>query len=248
MTEEQTPEEPTQTVQPAAPERVEPMPDNPSLVTTFETLLKSPVSLMNALLGGGDGSTRLVRNLVITTVACLVVFGFVVGTHAMGTQLWAAPLKITFGMLAAGLICLPSLYIFSCLNGLDVKISAVAGVMFATICLMSLLLLGFTPVIWIFAQSTHSVAFMGALGLAFWSIAAFFGLGLINKTADHLGVENRSHLTVWMGIFILVALQMSTSLRPIVGESDDFFTNEKKFFLTHWAGQMQISTSGSTDY
>ncbi|MCP5120367.1 MAG: hypothetical protein GY953_56955, partial [bacterium] len=81
MTEEQTPEKPTpeeqaQPVPPVAPERIEPMPENPGLVTTFETLLKNPVALMNSLLGGGGGSTFIVRNLVITTVACLVVFGF----------------------------------------------------------------------------------------------------------------------------------------------------------------------------
>ena len=134
---------------PGSAESFEPMPDNPGLVITFETLLKKPVMLVDALLRGDD-SGKIVRNLIITAVACLAVFGLVVGTYSMGTQLWAAPLKITLGMLVAGLICLPSLYIFSCLNGLDVKISTAAGVLFATICLTSLLLLGFTPVVWIF--------------------------------------------------------------------------------------------------
>ena len=102
----------------------------------------------------------------------------------------------------------------------------------------SLLLLGFTPVIWIFSQSTNSIAFMGALALVFWAISIYFGLGVIAKTADHLGMERRSHLAVWMTIFILVGLQMTTSLRPIVGQSDRFLSTEKKFFLTHWAEQV----------
>ena len=221
-----------------APEPLGALPDDPGMVLTFETLLKKPVMLVDAMIKG-KGSGGIVRNLVITAVACLLVFGLVIGTYSMGAQLWAAPLKITLGMLVAGLICLPSLYIFSCLNGLDIKISAAAGVLFAMICLMSLLLLGFTPVVWIFSQSTNSIAFMGALGLVFWAIAAFFGLGVLSKTADYLGMEKRSHLIVWMGIFILVALQMSTSLRPIVGESDRFLTSEKKFFLTHWSEQIQ---------
>ena len=228
---------------PGSAESFEPMPDNPGLVITFETLLKKPVMLVDALLRGDD-SGKIVRNLIITAVACLAVFGLVVGTYSMGTQLWAAPLKITLGMLVAGLICLPSLYIFSCLNGLDVKISTAAGVLFATICLTSLLLLGFTPVVWIFSQSTNSITFMGALALVFWAVATFFGFGVITQTANYLGLDRRSHLLVWMGIFILVALQMTTSLRPIVGESEQFLSTEKKFFLDHWSEQLQGESRG----
>jgi len=33
---------------------------------------------------------------------------------------------------------------------------------------------------------------------------------------------------------MLVVLQMTTALRPIVGRADTFIPEEKKFFLTHW--------------
>lgn len=118
--------------------------------------------------------------------------------------------------------------------------------MFACIGMISLLLLGFTPVIWIFAQSINSIAFMGALALFFWMIDAYFGLGILSKTARFPGIEHRSHLTIWMGIFVLVVLQMSTSLRPIVGKFDQFLTNEKKFFLTHWFEQLEHGVTGRT--
>ena len=219
-------------------EPIEPMPDNPGLVTTFETLLKKPVTLVDAMLKG-DASGKIVTNLIITAVGSLAVFGLIIGTVSMGAQLWAAPLKISLGMLVAGLICLPSLYIFACLNGLDVKISSAAGVLFAMICMTALLLLGFAPVVWIFSQSTNSIVFMGGLALAFWAVAIYFGLGVLSRTAEHLGMKGRSHLVVWMGIFIMVGLQMTTSLRPIVGKSDKFFTTEKKFFLTHWTEQVE---------
>ena len=223
---------------PASPPKIEPMPEDPSVALTFETLLKNPLQLLDAFVRGGSPA-KLLRNLAFTSVGCLAIFGFILGTHATGTQLWAAPLKITLGTFAAGLICLPSLYIFSCLNGLDIKLSAAAGILFATICMIALLLLGFAPVLWIFSQSTESVVFMGGLALAFWAVAAFFGLGLISRVAAHLGAGRRGNLVVWMGIFVLVALQMSTSLRPIVGTSERLLPAEKKFFLTHWAEQME---------
>ena len=225
------------------PKETETVPENPGLVATFDLLLKKPIALVDALVKG-QRSAKLVRNLIITTVLCLAVFGLIIGTFSMGTQLWAAPLKITLGMIISGIICLPSLYIFSCLNGLDIKISSAMGVMFSCICMISMLLLGFSPVIWIFSQSTESIVFMGGLALFFWAIAAYFGLGLLTKTANYLGVANRSHLVVWMGIFVLVVLQMSTSLRPIVGTSTDLLTTEKKFFLTHWFEQLGNAPGG----
>ena len=41
-------------------------------------------------------------------------------------------------------------------------------------------------------------------------------------------------LTTWVVIFLLVCLQMTTALRPILGTSTTFFPAEKKFFLGHW--------------
>jgi hypothetical protein len=38
--------------------------------------------------------------------------------------------------------------------------------------------------------------------------------------------------------FVIVSLQMMTTLRPIVGTSRTFFPTEKKFFLAHWFESM----------
>ena len=46
-----------------------------------------------------------------------------------------------------------------------------------------------------------------------------------------MGMTNTGHLLVWCLIFLLVTVQMTTTLRPIVGESDALFNfEEKKFF------------------
>jgi len=41
-------------------------------------------------------------------------------------------------------------------------------------------------------------------------------------------------LRIWTVIFILVMIQMTTALRPLVGRSESFLPGEKKFFLDHW--------------
>ncbi|HEY1122170.1 MAG TPA: hypothetical protein VGE67_11245, partial [Haloferula sp.] len=101
--------------QPQPTPRVEPpLPETLNLRSLFEALLRSPRALVRRLADPGHGA--LIPFLVLAVLS-LIVFGAVLGSFAMGTQMWAAPLKITAGLLIAGVICYPSLYIFSCLAG-----------------------------------------------------------------------------------------------------------------------------------
>ncbi|MGY8643439.1 MAG: hypothetical protein ACKVJU_20380 [Verrucomicrobiales bacterium] len=211
--------------------------DKPAtLPNTIDALLKKPASVLHDLQNGNFG--KVSANLLITALICLGVFGFILGLFSGEKQLWSAPAKVVLGVGISGLITLPSLYIFSCLNGLDVSFKSVAGVLASSLTLVSLLLIGLAPVSWIFTQSTDSKVIVGFLTLVFWTIALGFGLSLIFKAARIMGVKNRAHLAIWALIFTVVTLQMSTSLRPIIGKADTFLPTEKKFFLTHWFDEM----------
>src|SRR5207248_11363478 len=111
----------------------------------------------------------------------------------------------------------------------------VTGALFAAVSLGALLLIGFAPVAWSFSQSTDSVALIAALHIGLWAIGIMFGLRLLEAMRTLLGRSARTHLKFWSVIFIIVCLQMMTTLRPIVGTSDHLLPTEKKFFLAHWA-------------
>jgi hypothetical protein len=172
----------------------------------------------------------------------MALYGIVVGSFSGGTQIWIAPTKIALGTLFSVLICLPSLYIFACLSGIDAHFRTVSGVLFAAVSLGALLLIGFAPVAWIFSQSTDSIAFIACLHLGFWGIGIGFGLRLIQGMGLLLNRSARDHIKLWSLIFVVVCLQMMTSLRPIIGTSASFLPREKKFFLAHW-----FETLGSAD-
>ncbi len=206
-----------------------------------DALLKRPLELL-AHFKTGKGALVGIY-LLFSAIFCLLLFGLIVGWFSYEKdnadalrQLWAAPAKITVGLLLSAVICLPSLYIFGCLSGLDLRLGSTIGVLVAAITLAALLLMGFTPVVWIFAQSTDSSVFMGFLLICFWCIALFFAAWLIFKASTILGGNSKGHLVVWVGIFALVTLQMSTTLRPIIGTSPDLLpgTVDKMFFLEHW--------------
>lgn len=204
----------------------------PGVVAAIESILRQPRRVMYQL--RQSGSNRLIAGMVFVAVLCSIIYGVVVGAFSGGTQLWAAPAKVAAGLLISALICLPSLYIFACLSGSQARLAEVVGLVAGLTMLMTILLIGFAPVAWVFSQSTESVTAMGALHLAFWFIATYFGLRFLN--AGFSAREDRSGggIKVWMAIFILVMLQMTTAVRPLVGTSDTLLPREKKFFVSHW--------------
>lgn len=215
----------------------EPMPEPPNPASILETLLKHPGRIMHELQHRPTASLPVW--LLVLGLFGMALYGLVVGTLSGGTQLWVAPAKMALGTLLAMIICLPSLYIFICLDGVEARIRTVSGLLFAAVCLAAVLLIGFAPVGWIFSQSTDSVPLMGALHLLFWLIAVGFGLRMLNAVGALFGGGRRMHLRIWNLIFVLVCLQMTATLRPIIGTSDAFLPREKKFFIAHWIDSMK---------
>lgn len=215
----------------------EPMPEPPNPATILETLLKHPGRIMHELHHRSTASLPVW--LLLLGLLGMALYGLVIGTLSGGTQLLVAPAKMALGTLLAMIICLPSLYIFICLDGVEARIRTVSGLLFAAVCLAALLLIGFAPVGWIFSQSTDSIPLMGALHLLFWLIAVGFGLRMLNAAGALFGSGRRMHVRLWNLIFVLVCLQMTATLRPIIGTSDMFLPREKKFFIAHWIDSMK---------
>jgi hypothetical protein len=217
---------------PLPPPLEPPLPERLDFRTLFESLLRQPTALARRL---GDPEHKAALKLGALALGSAAVFGLVLGTFAMHEQIWAAPVKITAGLLVAGLICFPSLYIFGLLSGARVSAAHLSAILAGTLALAGLLLLGFAPAIWIFTQSTNSLGFMGMLALSAWGVSLGFGIGFLSRALAASGATKSAPFFVWSVIFILVTLQMTTSLRPILGRSDKFLTTEKRFFLQHWA-------------
>jgi hypothetical protein len=203
-----------------------------SPIGAVEAILRQPRRLVCQLREPGSGP--LIGGMLLVAMLCSLVYGVVVGTFSMGEQLWAAPLKVAAGLMISALICLPSLYIFTCLSGSQARLAEMCGLLAGLLMLMTILLIGFAPVAWLFSQSTQSVAWMGFLHLLFWFIATFFGLRFLQAGFSHSQARSHAGLYTWIVIFLLVALQMTTALRPLVGKAETFLPTEKMFFVTHW--------------
>lgn len=236
------PEEPEATpslepVDESNPVQPPPLPEiDPSYAGVIDGLLKRPALLLDAVQSGRV--TAILGRILVLTACCLGVFGLILGWVSGGAQFWLAPVKILAGVALSGLITLPSLYIFSCLNGHEISLKAVAGVLASCLALVGLLLVGLAPVLWVFVQSSESLPFLGFLALAFWAVALAFGLTLIFRTKAVKTAGRSAFLKIWVMIFVLVTLQMSTSLRPIIGTAETILPKEKRFFLVHWVDEI----------
>lgn len=204
------------------------------IVAAIESILRQPKRVQNAL--RQQGAMGVIGAMVLVAVICALLYGVVVGTFSGKTQLWIAPLKIAGGLLVASIICLPSLYIFACLSGSRAKLSEMAGLVAGMLLLMTLLLIGFAPVAGLFSTSTKSLCWMGFLHLIFWGIATIFGMRFLGAGFAGTQAKSQAGLRVWGVIFVLVCLQLTTVLRPIIGTATTIFPDpaEKKFFIKHW--------------
>jgi len=209
----------------------------PYALAAIDAILRHPRRVMFQLRQPGAG--RLVASMVSASVVCCLIYGLVAGTFSGGSQLWVAPVKIALGLMISAMICLPSLYIFTCLSGSQARLIEIAGLLAGLLMLMTVLLIGFAPVAWIFSQSTDSLAWMGALHLIFWFIATIFGLRFLEAGFSQSNARSHAGFYTWVVIFLLVAVQMTTALRPILGKSDSFLPREKQFFVAHWGDCMK---------
>ena len=67
--------------------------------------------------------------MIFASIVCSLIYGLVAGTFSGGPQLWIAPAKIAMGLMISALICLPSLYIFTCLSGSQARLVEVCGML-----------------------------------------------------------------------------------------------------------------------
>ena len=212
------------------------MNSNPDTMTTtrlLDTLLRQPREQARELAAQSPPS-RVLGILAATGFGSMLVFGLVIGWFGGGAALWQTPLKLAGGLLFTCLICFPSLCILGALGGSEAGARGHLAVMLGGLALTGLLLLGLAPVLWVFSQSTGSPGFFGFLALGLWWICMLAGLFFIARGLRGTTLRGFGPLTLWTGIFLLVALQMATTLRPLLEPSDKIFAEKKMFFLEHW--------------
>ena len=186
--------------------------------------------------------TRTHAGLFLILALVLLGYGLLVGAFSGGQQYVLVPLKLLGGVLVSAVLCLPSLYILSCLSGGRLALAQIGALLLQALTLTLVLLAGFAPVAWVFAQSTHSAAFMAGLHWVFWFCAFGLGMGQLKKLLTRHHDSHLSGFVMWSVMLLVVMLQMGTVLRPLVGPSGGWQLQDKQFFLEHWGPTLTATT------
>ena len=193
------------------------------------TALREP----EALSGSIGQQTRLIIRLAGMLVPALAIVGSMIGLFSGGWQLLAVPIKVVLGTLAAMVICLPSLFVFSNLAGSRIDLRRAVGSMTLSVTVLSFVLLALAPVALVFSLSTDSIPLVGWIHVLFLLVAAWFGGSALRRVSGTTS-EGTSPAGIWMLLFVVVLLQLSTTLRPLLGDYEPLALSEKKIFVEHW--------------
>ena len=241
------PQDDPKNAQPNQPPPLPPAPEpaildeGASAMQVVEGLLKSADAVFARL---QLGSRAVVIHLMTIFLVSFLGYGLVVGSFSGEAQWLHSPAKILVGIALCCLFCFPSLFIFTCLSGADLRPGQLASLLLSALSLTAILLIGFAPVAWVFSQSTNSLFFMGLLHMGFFLLALKIGLRLLSQGVQRVGVPGHDYVNLWKIIFVVTILQMTTSLRPILGTSELALTQEKKFFIQHWSDVAWGRTGG----
>jgi len=208
-------------------------------------LLKAPAQLAG-IMARNEGLFRTGLLFMLCALVFHAVFGFAIGLFSgWGIGLMAA-VKAPMIAFFALLLCFPSLYVFSSVNGVPLTLSQTFMLGSSCLAMIGLLLIGLAPVAWLFAVSTESLPFMVLLVTAIWFVSLSFSIRFVNKLKTGTLIRRTGGIGVWFVILALVTLQMTTCLRPLLGKPDPargWFTSEKKFFLSHYGSTLDEPAS-----
>ena len=238
---------------PAAPAPAPAPAAAPAAPGSLSELLKTPDRYSLGIVGGGDVGPRVALALAAAAAGFALYF-FAAGFFAGWRVALLDAAKGAGVALFAFALCLPSLYVFSCVSGATLRAGQIVAAGAACLATAGMLLAALAPVLWLFAVSSSSAAFVTALAVllavpAVW-LAVRPAIGL--QTAG--GVRSTAGLRLWLAVLAVVALQTVTLLRPMLAapekpaEGEAAATaapsaSEKMFFLEHFVRTLDSSSA-----
>ena len=198
--------------------------------TIVPHLLRDPAAYFENVRRGKPLQASI-RWLLVSSVACLSIYGFVLGLAHSPWQALSCSVKMPVLFIGAGLLCLPALYMVALVMGTPLKPAQVAAVVLAGVGVMAALLLGLAPVLLIFVLTSSSYGFLQLLAVVSVAVSGcigFFylwrGMVWVNLFGDGARASVRQTVMgIWLALYAFVGSQMAWRLSPFVGDPDEAF-------------------------
>jgi hypothetical protein len=220
-----------------------PMPNRDTATDTgniVTSLLKAPIKVADTIALQRKELVSAAVSLLVVAVVCHAVFGFAVGLFGGWSVALMDVVKAPLVAVCSLLLCFPSLYVFACVAGSPLSISQTVALGCSCLAMVGLLLVGLAPVAWLFAVSTESLPFIVILTLFIWLIALSFAARYVGKLRANPLFQKQAGIKMWFLILIIVTLQMTTCMRPMLAKPEKgWWTGGKQFFLSHFGSMFE---------
>lgn len=201
------------------------------LLATFNELLTRPLSLLDRAPGSG---TQLALSLLAGSVVAYVLYGAAAGFFQGGSQILVTAVKTPLIILLSLLLCLPSLFVFAAMAGARWTAATFLALLSGFAGTLALVLLALLPVSWLFSASSRHLGTAVVLQFALWIAALLLTSRFLRQALGALGATAGA-IFLWLTLFAIVSLQVTTMLRPVLERETGapLFETGKKSFLEH---------------
>lgn len=173
--------------------------------------------------------------LLLLALGGTALYGFGAGCFVDWRVAFLDAVKAGGTVLFSYLLCLPTLYVFASIAGCKVGFVRLALVGLVFLSGIGCILAALAPVLWLFAVSTESLAFFVLLSFALIIVAVALGARTLGGAVKAQAVDRTTGLSAWFVIFLVVALQALTLVRPMLSPIGAAREPEGKcFFVSHF--------------
>ena len=138
-------------------------------------------------------------------------------------------------VLFSYLLCLPTLYVFASIAGCRVGFVQLSQIGLVVLSGIGCILAALAPVLWLFAVSTESAALFILLAFMLVIVAVALGARTLGGAVKAQAVNTTTGLSAWFIVFLVVALQAITMVRPMLSPiGAEREPVGKCFFLSHF--------------
>lgn len=206
----------------------------PTARNIVSALLKNPARISDSLAEQKE-LFRSALVLLLAGICCHAVFGLAIGLFGGWPVAAMDVVKVPLVAICSLGLCFPSLYVFTCVAGSPLSLSQTFVLGCSCMAMTGLILVGLAPVAWLFAVSTNNVAFVTLLTFLIWIVAVGFATRFVEKLKARPILQRQAGIKLWFVILVLVTLQMTTCMRPMLAKPDEgWWTGQKAFFLSHY--------------
>jgi hypothetical protein len=189
-------------------------------------VLQDRTSLLTEI---ADGKKTNLIAVALASFALTAMGGLGLGASHGPLQALSSAVKLPLINLGALAICLPTFYIFAALQGSQISLEKVLRMFAVGLGLRGAVIAGLAPLLIFFSSVGSSYGFLLLAGGLVFGIAE---IGFMRTLDNGIRIfKDRQNDPVglalargWMLLYLLVAMQLTWSLRPVIGEPGQPFT------------------------